>query len=63
MRAATCRALNLEGDAIDALRTQRDESQGASWRRDLGTKIAWTMVAKVLALTLLWLLFFRGHAA
>jgi hypothetical protein len=45
------------------LRTQRDESPGAAWRRDLGAKIAWTMVAKVLALTLLWLLFFRGHAA
>jgi hypothetical protein len=35
----------------------------AAWRRDLATKIAWAMVAKVLALTLMWLLFFRGHGA
>jgi hypothetical protein len=48
--------------AIDALRTQRDESQGSAWRRDLRVKIAWTLLAKVLGLTLLWLLFFRGHA-
>jgi hypothetical protein len=45
------------------LRTQRDESQAAAWRRDLGAKIAWTLVAKVLGLVLLWLLFFRGHAS
>jgi hypothetical protein len=44
------------------LRTQRDDPGGA-WRRELGAKIAWTVVAKVLALTLLWLLFFRGHAS
>ena len=43
--------------------TQRGESQAAAWRRDLGTKIAWAMAAKVLALILLWLLFFRGHAS
>jgi hypothetical protein len=45
------------------LHTQRGESQAAAWRRDLGAKIAWALVAKVLALVLLWLLFFRGHAA
>jgi hypothetical protein len=54
--------LSLKGDAIDTLRTQRDDPAGA-WRRELGTKIAWTLVAKVLALTLLWLLFFRGRAS
>ena len=53
----------LRGDPIDVLRTQRGESQAAAWRRDLGAKIAWTMVAKVLGLALLWLLFFRGRAA
>jgi hypothetical protein len=45
------------------LHTQRGESQVSAWRRELGTKIAWTMVAKVLGLILLWVLFFRGHAA
>jgi hypothetical protein len=45
------------------LQTQPGESRGAAWRRDLRAKIIWTMVAKVLALVLLWLLFFRGHAA
>jgi hypothetical protein len=53
----------LQGNAINALRTQRDEARGSAWRRDLGAKIAWTMVAKVLALAVLWLLFFRGHAS
>jgi hypothetical protein len=33
------------------------------WRRELGTSIAWAFAAKLLALTLLWLLFFRGHAS
>ena len=60
---ATHSTLDTKGDAIDALHTQRGESQVSAWRRELGTKIAWTMVAKVLALALLWLLFFRGHAA
>ncbi|MGA2708515.1 MAG: cytochrome oxidase putative small subunit CydP [Steroidobacteraceae bacterium] len=31
------------------------------WRRDLRSKIAWTLIAKVVALTLLWALFFRGR--
>ncbi len=41
----------------------RGESQASAFRRDLRVKIAWTMAAKVLGLILLWLLFFRGHAA
>ncbi len=53
----------LKGDAIDASHTPRDESQASAFRRDLGAKIAWTMVVKVLGLILLWLLFFRSHAA
>jgi hypothetical protein len=52
----------MKGDAIDTLGTQRDDP-GSAWRRELGTRIAWTLLAKVLALTLLWLLFFRGHAS
>jgi hypothetical protein len=32
------------------------------WRRELGKRIAWTLAAKLLALTLLWLIFFRGSA-
>jgi len=31
----------------------------ADWRRELKTKIAWTLVMKLLALTLLWFFFFR----
>jgi hypothetical protein len=50
----------LEGDAIDPLRTP-PENPGIPWQRELRTRIAWTMVVKVLALVLLWLLFFRGH--
>ncbi len=30
------------------------------WRRDLKLKIAWALLAKLLGLTLLWFLFFRG---
>jgi hypothetical protein len=39
-----------------------DENQhaGNAWRRDLKVKIAWAFTAKLLALTLLWFLFFRG---
>jgi hypothetical protein len=31
------------------------------WRRELRAKIAWALVAKLFALTLLWFLFFRGN--
>jgi hypothetical protein len=31
------------------------------WQRDLKVKIAWALAAKLAGLTLLWLLFFRGH--
>jgi len=37
--------------------------QIGDWRRDLKAKIAWVLVAKVLALVLLWMLFFRGHGS
>jgi hypothetical protein len=30
------------------------------WRRDLRAKITWALAAKLLALMLLWFLFFRG---
>jgi hypothetical protein len=30
------------------------------WQRDLGLKIAWALAAKLIGLTLLWYLFFRG---
>jgi hypothetical protein len=33
----------------------------ATFRRDLGIRIAWTLAAKALALALLWVLFFRGR--
>jgi len=52
-----------EGATIDALHSKPAETQAAAWRRDLKAKIAWTMVAKTLALVLLWLLFFRGRAS
>lgn len=48
---------------MDALHTQRGESRAGAWRRELGARVAWTLMAKVLALVLLWLLFFRGRAA
>ncbi len=51
-----------KGDAIDALRTPRDERPGSAWRRELRTTITWTLLAKGLGLILLWLLFFRGAA-
>jgi hypothetical protein len=34
----------------------------ADWRRELRTKLTWAVAAKLAALTLLWLLFFRGSA-
>ena len=52
----------LRSSAINASRLQNTQTQAADWRRDLRSKIAWTLVAKGLGLTLLWLLFFRGHA-
>jgi hypothetical protein len=33
------------------------------WRRNLRTKLAWALLAKILGLTLLWWLFFRGTHA
>jgi hypothetical protein len=39
-----------------------DEQLQLSWQRDLKVKIAWALAAKVLGLTLLWWLFFRGAA-
>jgi hypothetical protein len=32
-------------------------------RRDLKTKILWALIAKLLGLTLLWFLFFRGNGS
>jgi hypothetical protein len=34
---------------------------GDDWRRDLRAKVIWTLIAKLLALALLWFLFFRGN--
>ena len=31
------------------------------WRRDLKVKLMWAFAAKLLGLTLLWFLFFRGR--
>jgi hypothetical protein len=31
------------------------------WRRSLRLRIGWALVAKLIALTLLWYLFFRGN--
>jgi hypothetical protein len=39
-----------------------NEQLQLSWQRDLKVKIAWALAAKVLGLTLLWWLFFRGAA-
>jgi hypothetical protein len=35
---------------------------GEAYRQDLKVKIVWALVAKLLALTLLWFLFFRGSS-
>jgi hypothetical protein len=40
----------------------RGQQVGKDWRRDLKVKIGWALAAKAVALTLLWALFFRGHA-
>jgi hypothetical protein len=32
-------------------------------RRELKVKIVWALAAKLVGLTLLWLLFFRGHGS
>jgi hypothetical protein len=36
---------------------------GDAWRRDLKVKLAWAFAAKLLALTVLWFLFFRGNGS
>jgi hypothetical protein len=36
-----------------------DAEPGPAFRRDLKVKLAWAVAAKLLALSLLWLLFFR----
>jgi hypothetical protein len=38
-----------------------DDPDG-DWRRELRTKLAWAVAAKLVGLTVLWLLFFRGSA-
>jgi hypothetical protein len=35
----------------------------SAWQRDLKIKIAWALAAKLLALAVLWFLFFRGHGS
>jgi hypothetical protein len=35
---------------------------GEAYRRDLKIKIAWALAAKLVALMLLWFLFFRGNS-
>lgn len=40
---------------------EQNQHLGDTWRRDLKVKIAWAFVAKLVALTLLWFLFFRGN--
>jgi hypothetical protein len=52
----------LWGSAIDASRIQPEEPAPHLWRRELRAKLAWALLAKALALALLWLLFFRGHS-
>jgi hypothetical protein len=43
-------------------RASEHSSLPQDWRRDLRRKIAWTLVAKLFALLLLWAIFFRsGH--
>jgi hypothetical protein len=32
-----------------------------AWRQELKVKIAWALAAKLVGLTLLWMLFFRRH--
>ena len=40
---------------------ERNQPSVLAWRRELKVKIVWALAAKLAALTLLWLLFFRGH--
>jgi hypothetical protein len=42
------------------LDAKRDPS--LAWRHNLKVKMAWAFAAKLLGLTVLWFLFFRGHA-
>jgi hypothetical protein len=37
-----------------------DTESDLAFRRDLGIKLAWAVAAKLLALALLWCLFFRS---
>ena len=37
----------------------RAEAAAEDWRRDLRQRIAWALLAKLLALCLLWFCFFR----
>ena len=41
---------------------EQDQPPVLAWRRELKVKIVWALAAKLVGLTLLWMLFFRGHA-
>jgi hypothetical protein len=43
------------------LRVDENQPVVDPWQRQLKVKIAWALAAKLLALTLLWLLFFKVH--
>jgi len=45
------------------LRVDENHPVVDTWQRQLKVKIVWALAAKLLALTLLWLLFFRAHGA
>jgi hypothetical protein len=50
------------GDAVPS--EDSDAKAARSWRRALRRELAWILVLKFAALTLLWALFFRGpHAS
>ncbi|GEM_PF-4685522 len=50
-------------DATGMLRVDENHPVVDTWQRQLKVKIVWALAAKLLALTLLWLLFFRAHGA
>jgi hypothetical protein len=42
---------------------EQHQPPAVAWRRELRVKIVWALAAKLVGLTLLWMLFFRGHGS
>ena len=53
--------VNYAGPRKERPLMEQNQPSVLAWRRELKVKIVWALAAKLVGLTLLWMLFFRGH--